>query len=58
MGGGSIQGIGVYFQVPGNCQVLRAILIAKSKKEEKKRPENKKLFDLFSLIDRIAVTGY
>jgi hypothetical protein len=27
----------------------------KSKKEEKKGPKNKNLFDLFSLIDRIAV---
>jgi hypothetical protein len=52
------QGIGVYFQVPRNYQVLEEILTAKktatrsirekkSKKEEKKGPKNKNLFDFF-----------
>jgi hypothetical protein len=53
-----MQGIGVYFQVPRNYQVLEEILTAKSKKskkEEKKGPKNKNLFGLFFLIDRVAV---
>jgi hypothetical protein len=47
---GKRQGIGVYFQVSRNYQVLEEILTTKSKKskkKEKKGPENKNLFDLF-----------
>jgi hypothetical protein len=41
------QGIGVYFQVPRNDQVTEEILTTKSKKEGKKGPANKNLFDFF-----------
>jgi hypothetical protein len=46
-----LQGIGVYFQVSRNYQVLEEILTAKSnksKKEEKKGEERKHLFPSFT----------
>jgi hypothetical protein len=58
---GRRQGIGVYFQVPGNYQVLEEILTAKSKKskkEDKKGPKKQKgqvqfpLAQIFKIINK------